>query len=125
MPEFPDRFGSIEDARAYCQNFFPSYNQDHHHSGIALLTPEMLHYGMAGEVISLRQKVLDAAYARNPERFTHARPKHPPQPTAAWINPPIPATATEGKSSGCRASTFSSPTTRYSALSRVSIASPQ
>ena len=94
-PEFPERFGSIEDARSFCQRFFPWYNQDHHHSGIALLTPEMLHYGMAGKVIEQRQQVLDAAYARNPERFTHARPKHPPQPTAAWINPPTPTTATE------------------------------
>jgi putative transposase len=47
MPEFPDKFGSIEDARAHCQIFFPWYNQEHHHCGIALLTPEMLHYGMA------------------------------------------------------------------------------
>jgi putative transposase len=95
MPEYPERFGSIEDARAYCQRFFAWYNQDHHHSGIVLLTPEMLHYGRAGEVIEQRQQVLDAAYARNPERFTNARPKHPPQPTAVWINPPKPATATE------------------------------
>jgi putative transposase len=94
-PEFPERFGSIEDARAFCQGFFPWYNQEHHHSGIALLTPTMLHYGMAGEVIDRRQKVLDQAYARNPERFTHARPKHPPQPTAVWINSPIQASATE------------------------------
>jgi putative transposase len=50
---------------------------------------------MAGEVIDRRQKVLDQAYARNPERFTHARPKHPPQPTAVWINSPIQASATE------------------------------
>jgi putative transposase len=94
-PEFPDRFGSIEDSRAFCQRFFPWYNHEHHHSGIALLTPEMLHYGMAVQVIKQRQKVLDQAYVRNPERFTHASPKHPPQPTAVWINPPTPATATE------------------------------
>jgi putative transposase len=92
MPEFPDRFGSIEDARAFCQQFFPWYNTEHHHSGIALLTPETLHYGMAAQVIEQRQKVLDEAYTRNPERFTHARPKHPAQPTAVWINPPKPAT---------------------------------
>jgi len=95
MPEFPERFGSIEDSRAFGQKFFPWYNHDHHHSGIALLTPEMLHYGMAGEVIELRQQVLDQAYARNPERFVRARPKHPPQPTAVWINPPTPSPATE------------------------------
>ena len=31
-PEFPDRFGSIEDARAFCQRFFPWYNHEHHHA---------------------------------------------------------------------------------------------
>ena len=60
-----------------------------------MLTPEMLHYGMAAQVIGQRQQVLDTAYARNPERFTHARPMRPPQPTAAWINPPAPTIATE------------------------------
>jgi len=93
-PEFPDRFGSIEDARAFCQRFFPWYNHQHHHSGIALLTPDMLHYGMASQVIEQRQNVLDQAYLRTPERFVRTRPKHPPQPTAVWINPPT-STATE------------------------------
>ena len=95
MPEFPERFGSIEDSRAFGQKFFPWYNHDHHHSGIALLTPVMLHYGLAGQVIELRQQVLDQAYARNPERFVRAPPKHPPPPTAVWINPPTPSPATE------------------------------
>lgn len=94
-PEFPDRFGSLEDARVFCQQFFPWYNQDHHHSGIALLTPQMLHYGQAERVIEQRQQVLNQAYARNPERFVRSRPKHQPQPTAVWINPPIPPVPTE------------------------------
>ena len=64
-PEFPERFGSIQDSRAFGQKFFAWYNHEHHHSGIALLTPEMLHYGVAGEVIEQRQQVLNAAYARN------------------------------------------------------------
>jgi putative transposase len=54
----------------------------------------MLHYGMAAQVIEQRQNVLDQAYIRNPERFVRVRPKHPPQPTAVWINPPT-TTATE------------------------------
>ncbi len=90
-PEFPERFGSIEDARAFCQQFFPWYNQEHHHSGIALLTPQILHYGMADQVIEQRQQVLDHAYQRHPERFVRAAPKPQPKPTAVWINPPSPA----------------------------------
>src|SRR5579883_875622 len=34
-PEFPERFGSIEDSRAFAQTFFTWYKQQHHHSGIA------------------------------------------------------------------------------------------
>ena len=94
-PGFPDRFGSIQDARAFCQPFFRWYNSEHHHSGIALLTPAMLHYGRAEEVIQRRQEVLQDAYARNPERFVRACPKPQSPPTAAWINPPVLTTASE------------------------------
>lgn len=88
-PEFPDRFGSIEDARAFCQKFFTWYNQQHRHSGIAMLTPQMLHYGTADAVIAQRQKVLRLAYACNPNRFVRAEPKPMPKPTQVWINQPI------------------------------------
>jgi putative transposase len=71
-PEFPDRFGSIQDAGAFCQAFFPWYNTEHHHSGIGLLTPEVLHYGRADEIIGQRQTVLSQAYERNPKRFVRA-----------------------------------------------------
>jgi putative transposase len=87
-PEFPERFGSIQDARAFCQVFFPWYNTEHHHSGIGLLTPEVLHYGRADEVIAQRQIVLSRAFQRNPERFVRAHPRPPAPPTAVWINPP-------------------------------------
>lgn len=87
-PEFPERFGSIEDARSFCQVFFPWYNSEHHHSGIGLLTPEVLHHGRAEEVIQRRQIVLSHAFQRNPERFVRFHPKPPAKPTAAWINPP-------------------------------------
>ena len=91
-PEFPERFGSIQDARAFCQSFFPWYNTEHHHSGIGLLTPEVLHYGRADEVIAQRQVILSQAFQRNPERFVRAHPRPPARPTAVWINPPpVPA----------------------------------
>jgi putative transposase len=91
-PEFPERFGSIQDARAFCQNFFPWYNTEHHHSGIGLLTPEVLHYGRADEVIAQRQVILSQAFQRNPERFVRTHPRPPARPTAVWINPPpVPA----------------------------------
>ncbi len=95
-PEFPDRFGSLQDARSFCQEFFRWYNHEHHHSGIGLLTPEIVHYGRAEAVIDHRQAVLSQAFQRNPERFVRAHPKPPVRPTAVWINPPpVPAASEE------------------------------
>jgi putative transposase len=87
-PNYPDRFGSIQDARLFCQEFFPWYNQQHHHSGLNLLTPADVHYGQAVQLISKRQAVLDLAYQAHPERFVRRPPLHPSLPNAVWINPP-------------------------------------
>jgi putative transposase len=87
-PAFPDRFGSLADARAFGEAFFGYYNHEHRHSGIGLHTPASVHHGTAGHVRAMRQQTLDAAYAANPERFGHRRPKPPTLPTEAWINQP-------------------------------------
>jgi putative transposase len=90
-PGYPDRFGSIQDARHFCQEFFAWYNHQHHHSGLNLLTPANVHYGQAAQVISQRQAVLDIAYQQHPERFVRRPPTHPSLPEAVWINPPASA----------------------------------
>jgi putative transposase len=87
-PEFPARFGSIQDSRGFCRQFFPWYNTEHRHHGIALLTPEMVHYGRAAAVIDARQEVLNAAFAAHPERFVRKPPVALPLSKAVWINPP-------------------------------------
>jgi putative transposase len=87
-PDFPGRFGSIEDARCFSRGFFPWYNQEHRHNGISLLTPEMVHYGRAQQVLQARETVLRAAYDSHPERFVRKVPEPLPLPAAAWINPP-------------------------------------
>ncbi len=87
-PEFPGRFGSIQDARAFCRRFFEYYNTEHRHSGIGLLTPEAVHYGRACQIQAARQEVLLQAYATHPERFVRKPPEPPVLPKAAWINPP-------------------------------------
>lgn len=89
-PEFPDRFGCIQDSRAFCQQFFQWYNQEHHHSGIALLTPAVVHFGEAQAVLAHRQAVLDAAYQAHPDRFVRKPPKPLPLPSEVWINRPLP-----------------------------------
>jgi putative transposase len=89
-PAFPGRFGSLADARAFCHTFFNHYNHVHRHKALGLHTPASVHYGTAAGIRANRQVVLDAAHTRNPERF--GKPPTPPQlPTAAWINPPTPA----------------------------------
>jgi putative transposase len=87
-PEFPDRFGSIQDGRAFCQRFFPWYNDEHRHSGIGLLTPATLHFGLAEQTQRQRQSVLTAAYLHHPERFVRRHPKPFAIPKEVWINKP-------------------------------------
>ncbi len=87
-PEFPEQFGSIEDARAFCQTFFSWYNAEHYHSGIGWHHPIDIHYGRAEIVQAARADVLAAAYARNPERFVRRHPEPAALPAAAWINKP-------------------------------------
>ena len=92
-PQFPDRFGSIEDGRAFCHTFFRWYNHDHQHSGLGFLPPAVVHVGQAAAVRAQRAVVLTAAYVAHPERFVNG-PPHPAElPTAVWINPPVKKTA--------------------------------
>ena len=93
-PEFPDRFGSIEDARAFCVGFFHWYNNEHYHSGLALLTPATVHYGETAAVLAQRREILAAAYQQHPERFVRRAPQPAEPPNAVWINPPKPSGAT-------------------------------
>ena len=87
-PEFPDRFGSIQDARAFCLPFFNWYNRKHRHSGIALMTPEQVHYGQSKKVFDFRSQVLSEAFEKNPIRFKGKMPRPYQLPEAAWINRP-------------------------------------
>ena len=98
-PEFPDRFGSIQDSRAFCQQFFEWYNHEHRHSGIAMLTPSMVHFGEAPVVLARRQVVLDAAYLAHPDRFVRRPPTPLPLPEEVWINKPVPPGQTSQKES--------------------------
>lgn len=88
-PQFPERFGSLEDGRAFGQVFFRWYNDEHRHSGIGFLTPAVVHFGHAAMVRAHRQHVLATAYAAHPERFVKGRPQPADLPTAVWINPPV------------------------------------
>ena len=94
-PEFPGRFGSIEDGRAFCQRFFRWYNHEHRHSGIGFHTPADVHFGRAGLAQLERVRVLQEAYAAHPERFVRQAPVPPALPGPAWINKPVEVSPTQ------------------------------
>lgn len=85
---YPDRFGSIQDARTWARSFFDWYNEAHYHTGLNLLTPSSVHYGQADAICQQRQTVMTAAYAARPERFSKGLPAVATAPKAVWINPP-------------------------------------
>ena len=87
-PQFPERFGCIQDARVFGRTFFSWYNDEHYHSGLNLLTPAAVHFGEASDIIQQRQHVLELAYVRNPERFVNKKPRVLAPPSEVWINPP-------------------------------------
>lgn len=87
-PEFPNRFGCLQDSRNFCQTFFAWYNDEHRHSGIGMMTPAVVHYGQATAVRDKRQEVLDAAYQAHPERFVRRAPTPLELPKEVWINKP-------------------------------------
>ncbi len=89
-PVFPERFGSIGEARAFMDAFATAYNHQHHHTGIGLHTPADVHYGHAHEVDTQRSAALAAARQAHPERFTSStEPKILALPVNAWINQPV------------------------------------
>lgn len=92
-PEFPDRFGSIQDARAICHTLFTWYNDAHHHSALRYLTPADVHYGRAATLLEVRHRTRMAAYAAHPERFVQGAPRRETLPAAVWINRPVSSTA--------------------------------
>lgn len=87
-PAFPDRFGCIQDARAFCESFFAYYCHEHRHSGIGYHTPASVHYGTATDVRAQRAETLEAAFTANPARFRYRKPEPPELPAIAWINDP-------------------------------------
>jgi transposase InsO family protein len=88
QPRFPKCFGCIQDAQQFCRDFFAWYNQEHHHTGLGLMTPDQVHYGQADDVHAARQRTLNRAFNASPERFVRKPPAPPAKPTAVWINPP-------------------------------------
>jgi len=89
-PQFPERFGSQEEAETFCQEYFTWYNQRHHHTGLCMLTPAQVHYDDPVALLAARHRTLLAAYDQCPARFGYRRPRLEVLPAAVYINPPAP-----------------------------------
>jgi len=87
-PDYPEEFEGLIHAQGWARVFFQWYNEEHHHTGLALMTPATVHYGQAESVQEQRQQVLDEAYEAHPERFVGGRPTPPQLPREVWINQP-------------------------------------
>jgi putative transposase len=88
MPTFPDRFGSVQEARSFMSKFVKWYNEEHRHSGLEYYTPDDVHTGSHVEKKQNRDSVLAEAYLRNPIRFVKGTPSASLAPEAVWINKP-------------------------------------
>lgn len=89
-PEFPERFGSLSEARRFMDEFTQWYNHEHRHTGIGLHTPADVHFGLAAATAADRRTVLAQARARHPHRFggITTAPKILDLPDTVWINRP-------------------------------------
>ncbi len=88
-PFFPGSFASVVEAREFFRLFFAWYNEEHHHSGIAMMTPATVHGGHVEKVRTVRQDALDIAWKAHPERFVNGQPTASTPPPQVWINRPI------------------------------------
>jgi putative transposase len=88
-PGFPERFGCIQDAKAFCRDFFGWYNNVHYHSGLNWLTPATVHYGRSDHIVQRRQHALDCARREHPQRFVNEPRTIGGPPEEVWINPPV------------------------------------
>ncbi len=107
-PQFPSRFGSIEDGRLFCGGFLDYYNHERRHSGIGLMTPAAVHDGLAEQLTTARRQILLEAHRAHPERFVRGMPQPPVLPPQAWINPP-PEKTTRQEAAGATFSRWSTP----------------
>jgi putative transposase len=87
QPDYPGRFRDLEHARQWCDEFFRWHNAEHHHDGLALFTPQDVFMGHVERIAEVRQRALDEAYQRAPERFVAGPPVVPRPPQRVMLNP--------------------------------------
>ena len=87
-PGLPERFDSVEHGRKIFDPIFNWYNHEHHHSGIAMLTPFQVHHGIHQTILDNRAETMRTAFLQHPERFVNGCPRPQRLPEEVWINKP-------------------------------------
>jgi len=97
VPAWPQGPMTYDEWSSWCPDLFEWYNERHHHEGIGLYTPAQVFFGDHETIGKKRQRTLDAAFKRHPERFVNGRPLAPTVPQEVWINrPPSPFGGSRG-----------------------------
>lgn len=87
-PSYPNAFTDLDDGLAWGRRFFPWYNDEHKHGGIAYLTPADVFRGLAEQRLDERHRVLLEAYAAKPQRFPNGPPRRKQLRPVTYINRP-------------------------------------
>lgn len=86
-PDYPSKpFGSLEEARAWTQQFVRWYNQEHKHSGLKFVTPVQRHTGQDAAILARREEVYRAARKRHPQRWSQDV-RNWKLENQVWLNP--------------------------------------
>jgi len=86
-PDYPvGGFATLDEARAWVLSFVHWYNTEHKHSKLKFTTPQQRHSGHAEAIAEHRQRIYQAARARNPSRWS-ADIRNWRLPDHVWLNP--------------------------------------
>lgn len=88
-PDFPARFGSLQDTRSHCSELFLWCNTELRHSGIGWHTPDQAHYQTSGAWRQKRADTLMDAWRPNPEPFLNGQPVPPACPRKSGSTAPF------------------------------------
>ena len=70
-PQYPLKpFADVIEARQWISGLVEWYNHEHRHSAISFVTPVQRHEGLDAQLLNNRKVVYEAAYAKNPERWS-------------------------------------------------------
>ena len=84
---YPRHFAAIDEARSWTADFINWYNTIHRHSGIGYVTPPQRRTGASSNLFAKRNRTLQAAWRKHPERFPKRGPRMWRERMVVYLNP--------------------------------------